>query len=135
MCLQGASRVAAATEDFAGLRTLIVWVPMLPPDTLKAAEAAAQAFPEAAQFWDGDRRLAADMGRRLGITSRGSVGAPDGDGLAWDVYLAYGRGKDLGDQPDFWMHQLALDHAPRLDPAEFRRRVERLLSIVGADPS
>jgi hypothetical protein len=127
MCLQGASRVVAATEDLGDLRTLIVWIPMLPPDSEAAALDAARSFPTARHFWDGDRRLAKEIGRTLGVTAKESLGV-DGDlGLAWDVYLAYGRGKNLGDEPDFWMHQLAVKHAPRLDPDAFRRRVERLL--------
>jgi hypothetical protein len=128
MCLQGASRVAAVTEHLDGLRTLIVWVPMLLPDNEAAAEPVARTLPGAEHFWDGDRRLAEEMGRALGVTAKESLGVDGGLGLAWDVYLAYGRGKNLGDEPDFWMHQLAVKHAPRLDPDAFRRQVERLLT-------
>jgi len=129
MCRQGAARVAAALDGLApgALRTLIVWVPMLPPDTLEAAEGAAADFPYAVHFWDGNRTLASELGHTLGVTSAQSIGAPGGDGLAWDVYLAYGSGRAWGDPPDFWMHQLAVAHAPRLDPAQFRWRLERLL--------
>jgi hypothetical protein len=129
MCLQGASRVAAVLQDFPPdvLRTLIVWVPMLPPDSAEAAETAARNFPDAAHFWDGDRALASRLGQALSITSAESIGAPGGQGFAWDVYLAYGRGKAIDELPIFWMHQLAVTHAPRLDPNEFRRRVRRLL--------
>ncbi len=127
MCLQGASRVAAVTEDLDGLRTLIVWVPMLPPDNEAAAGAAARTLPGAEHFWDGDRRLATEMAQSLDITAGESLGVDGGQGLAWDVYLAYGRGDADIRKPPFWMHQLALTHTPRLDPDEFRRRVERLL--------
>src|SRR5574341_2593497 len=129
MCRQGATRVAAALEGLApgALRTFIVWVPMLPPDTPEAAESAAVEYPRAVHFWDGDRTLASELGRILRITSAQSIGTPGGDGLAWDVYLAYGSGRAWGDPPDFWMHQLAVTHAPLLDPNEFRRQVERLL--------
>lgn len=129
MCLQGASRVAAALKKLApgAARTFIVWVPMLPPDSLAAAEAAAVDFPNAVHFWDADRVLASELGRTLGITSAQSIGTPGGDGLAWDVYLAYGRDDIDIQRPRFWMHQLAATHAPRLDSKEFRRRVERLL--------
>ncbi len=130
MCLQGASRAEAALAGLppAALQTFIVWVPMLPSDSEEAAQDAKRAFPDAAHFWDGDRRLAAEMGRSLGITAKESLGV-DGDlGLAWDVYLAYGRGGVDLRQPRFWMHQLAVKHAPRLDPDEFRRQVERLLT-------
>ncbi len=127
MCLQGASRVAAATEDLGDLRTLIAWVPMLQPDDATAAGAAARSFPNAAHFWDGERRLAAAMGRALAITAKESIAVEGSHGLAWDVYLAYARGDQDLLQPRFWMHQLAVTHAPRLDPDEFRRRVKRLL--------
>jgi len=129
MCLQGASRVEAALAEFppGALRTFVVCVPMLPPDSAHAARQAAGSFPGAASFWDGDRRLAAEMGRALGITAKDSLGVDGGLGLAWDVYLAYGRGDVDLRQPRYWMHQLAVTHAPRLDPDEFHRRVERLL--------
>ena len=130
MCLQGASRVVAALGGLPAdtLHTFIVWVPMLPPDSEDAARKAARALPGAAHFWDADRRRAVEMGRSLGITAKESLGADGGLGVAWDIYLAYGRGKNLGDEPDFWMHQLAVKHAPRLDPDEFGRQVERLLT-------
>lgn len=129
MCLQGAARVAAALEGLPPdlLHTVIAWVPMLPPDTVETATNAAISFPEATHLWDADRTLSSELGRALGITSSESIGAPGGHGLAWDVYLAYGRGKTMAEPPDFWMHQLAVTHAPRLDPDEFRRRVEHLL--------
>ena len=41
--------------------------------------------------------------------------------FAWDIYLAYPRGNADINAPDFWMHQLAIDHAPRFDAAEWRR--------------
>lgn len=50
-----------------------------------------------------------------------------GQAIAWDVYLAYGRGKDLGQEPDFWMHQLNVTHAPRLDAAMWIAKVQALL--------
>ncbi len=129
MCLQGASRVGASLAGIKtdALRTYVVWIPMLPPDSEAAAQEAARTLPSAMHFWDGDRRLGAEMGRALGITAKESIGVDGGPGLAWDVYLAYGPGDvDIG-HPRFWMHQLAVSHAPRLDPDEFRRQVERLL--------
>lgn len=128
MCLQGASRVEAAVSDLTPSTLFCAWVPMLPPDTAAAAEAVARALPAAKHYWDGDRRLAAEMGRALGITAKESLGVDGAHGLAWDVYLAYGRSDVDLRQPRFWMHQLAVKHAPRLDPDEFRRQVERLLT-------
>lgn len=130
MCLRGASRVAAALQGLSpgAFRTFAAWIPVLPPDTEEAAEAAARSFPGALHLWDETRALAAHLGRVLGITAAQSIGAPGGPGLAWDVYLAYGPGRSLDTPPTFWMHQLAVTHAPRLEPAEFRCRLQRLLT-------
>jgi hypothetical protein len=129
MCLQGASRVAAALEGFplGEIGMFIAWVPMLPPDASAAAKTAAEGFAYAAHYWDGERHLAGEMGRALGITAKESTGIEGECGWAWDVYLAYGPADGDPLRPRFWMHQLALTHAPRLDPAEFRRRFEPLL--------
>ncbi len=113
------------------LRTFIAWVPMLPPDGLEAAEAAALSFPKAEQFWDGERLLASEMGRALGITAKESTGIEGEHGLAWDVYLAYGPSDEDLYRPRSWMHQLAARHAPRLVAEEFRRAVEGLLADDG----
>jgi hypothetical protein len=131
MCLQGASGAGAellgALPD-ADLRAQFVWVPMLPPDNEAAALAASQRFaePRARHHWDGERHLARRMGQALGIGAVDSVA--EGDiGLAWDVYLAYGREATQIERPAFWMHQLAVKHAPRLDAQAFRSRVQELL--------
>lgn len=102
---------------------------MLPADGLAAAQAASERFaePRAAHYWDGERRLARRLARALDIPAWASLGAEGKAGLAWDVYLAYGRGAREIDRPAFWMHQLGVSHAPRLDAGEFRRRVEGLL--------
>lgn len=102
---------------------------MLPTDGLAVAQAASERFAEAraVHYWDGDRHLARRLARALGIPARASLGVEGDVGLAWDVYLAYGRGAGDLDRPAFWMHQLGVGHAPRLDAAEFRRRVEGLL--------
>ncbi len=133
MCLAGASGAGAellAALPHADLRAHYVWVPMLPPDDEQAAAAAAERFAEAraVHYWDGERRLPQRLGERLGIGARESLGVEGRAGFAWDVYMAYGRGNADLDQPAFWMHQLAVTHAPRLDAGEFRRRVEDLLA-------
>ena len=132
MCLEGASRAGAgllASISDSRLRAHYVWVPMLPTDDARAAERAADRFAEAraTHFWDGERQLARRMAQVLGIGARESIGAAGKDGLAWDVYLAYGRGANALERPDFWMHQLGVRHAPRLDPDEWRRRVQEML--------
>jgi hypothetical protein len=67
------------------------------------------------------------MAPALGIATRDPITIGDVPEVAWDVYLAYGRGVKRIEQPGFWMHQLAVNHAPRLDPEEWSRRVRELM--------
>ena len=132
MCLSGASGAGAdllAALPHPDLRLSYVWVPMLPPDNIAAAEVAADGLtePRATHYWDGERQLANRLGESLGITTQQSLAAEGGLGLAWDVYLTYERGASDLFRPSFWMHQLGVTHAPRLDTAAFRQRVEGLL--------
>jgi len=123
MCLAGASGAGAellAALPHSELRAHYVWLPMLPPDDEQAAAGAAQRFAEGRtlHYWDAGRHLSRYVAERL------QLGIP----FAWDVYLAFGPGAaDVG-RPAFWMHQLGVTHAPRLDSAEFRRGVEALLT-------
>ncbi len=140
MCLAGASGAGAellAALPHPELRVRYVWVPMLPADDVPAAAtAAAERFaePRAGHYWDGQRQLARSLGEALGISARQSLAVEGGTGLAWDVYLAYARGAAELSRPAFWMHQLGLTHAPRLDVAAFRQRVEELLAGARALP-
>ncbi|MFB3093198.1 MAG: hypothetical protein ACE1ZN_02170 [Dehalococcoidia bacterium] len=120
----GAGGELLAALPHPDLRLSYVWVPVLPPDNIDAARAAAEGLtePRAAHYWDGERRLAQRLGESLGITAQQSLA-----GLAWDVYLAYERGASDLFRPSFWMHQLGVTHAPRLEAAVFRQRVEGLL--------
>jgi len=132
MCLAGASGAGAellAAVPAQDLRAHYVWVPMLPPDSEAAAATAATRFaePRALHYWDGKRRLARDLAAALRISARDSIGAGSGPGFAWDIYLAYARGAAGLSAPALWMHQLAVAHAPRLDPEAFRQRVSALL--------
>jgi len=135
MCLEGASRAGAellgAVAD-QRLRAYFVWVPMLPSDDQKAADAASRRFaePRATHYWDGERHLARHMAPALGIAARESITIGDAPEFAWDVYLAYGRGTKRIEQPDFWVHQLGVKHAPRLDAGEWRRRVGQLVDVT-----
>ncbi len=127
MCLAGASgagRELLAAVPHPDLRLSYVWVPVLPPDNIDAAGAAVEGLtePRATHYWDGERQLANRLGESLGITVQQSLA-----GLAWDVYLAYERGESDLFKPSIWMHQLGVTHAPRLDTAAFRQRVEGLL--------
>jgi len=132
MCLTGASRAGAETlaaMPDAELRAYYVWVPMLPSDDKAAAIAAAQRFaePRATHYWDGERHFARHMALALHIDQRPSAAPGDAPEFAWDIYLAYGCGEKRIDRPDFWMHQLAVAHAPRLDAAVWHERVGRML--------
>ncbi len=141
MCLAGASGAGAEllrAEPNPDLRVRYVWVPVLPPDDRAAAAAVAERFAEprpdgrpsgrASHYWDGERGLAQRLGESLGISAKESLGVEGGPGLAWDVYLAYERGTTDLFSPALWMHQLGVTHAPRLDTAVFRKRVEGLLA-------
>jgi len=132
MCLAGASGAGAevlgeiSSDD---LRAYFVWVPMLPDDREQAALAASKRFaePRSTHYWDGGRHFARHMAAALGIAARESIAVGDTPEFAWDVYLAYGRGAKRIERPDFWMHQLGVTHAPRLDAGEWSRRVQDLL--------
>ena len=138
MCLAGASRAGAdvlGSLPLAELRLLYVWVPMLPADDMGTGGAAAERFaePRALHYWDGERHLARHLARALGIGAAESLAAAHGVGSAWDVYLLFGRGQTELTRPAFWMHQLGVTHAPRLDAVEFRKQVEALLVSAGED--
>jgi len=104
---------------------------MRPTDTEAAAELVAGPIddPRAAHYWDPQRHLPRELGAALGINAAESIPMASGAGAAWDVYLAYGRGDTDIRAPRFWMHQLAVSHAPRLDAEEWRRGIEGLLGI------
>ena len=133
VCVAGATIAGAdllAAVPRPDLRLYFAWIPVLPTDSLTEATAVAATIPDprATHYWDADRALGQRMGEALGITARESIGVEGGHGLAWDVYLAYARGNADLTRPDFWMHQLAVTHAPRLDAELFRERVEELLA-------
>jgi hypothetical protein len=137
MCLEGASRAGAdllATMPNTDLRAHFVWLPMLPADNEAAARAAAQRFahPRATHYWDRDRHLSRRMAQALAIETRRSAAPGDDPPFAWDIYLAYRRGNRDITAPDFWMHQLAVDHAPRLEAAEWTRRLLAMLDESGS---
>jgi hypothetical protein len=81
----------------------------------------------AAHYWDARRHLTRDLGVALGISAGESLPLSGGAGAAWDVYPAYAPGDTDIRLPCFWMHQLAVKHAPRLDVVQWRRGIEGLL--------
>ena len=136
MCLAGAvgagAELLAAMPD-SDVHAYYVWVPMLPSDQATAAGEASHrlAEPRATHYWDGDRLLSRRMAAELGVDSRRSAGAGDEPPFAWDVYLAYRLGNRDIARPDFWMHQLAVEHAPRFDSDEWQRRITEMLGESG----
>jgi hypothetical protein len=133
MCLEGASGAGAellAAMPDSDVRAYYVWVPMLPSDNATAAGRVSRrlAEPRAKHYWDGDRLLSRRIAVELGIDSRRSAGGGDEPPFAWDVYLAYRRGNRDNARPDFWMHQLAVDHAPHFNAAEWRRRITEMFN-------
>jgi hypothetical protein len=133
MCLEGASRAGAdllAATPNTDLLAYYVWVPMLPSDNESAARATAQRFaePRATHHWDGERHLSRRLAQALSINTRPSAAPP----FAWDIYLAYQRGNADINAPAFWMHQLAVEHAPRLEASEWRRRISEMIAETEA---
>ena len=104
---------------------------MLPSDGEAAARLVGGPIddPRAAHYWDPRRYLARDLGLALKISAEESIPMAHGAGAAWDVYLAFGRGDATIRAPRFWMHQLAVTHAPRLDVDEWRRGIEGLFHV------
>ena len=74
-----------------GMRTDVVWVPMLDGDERpEAVKQAADIFggSPAVQFWDGDKRFGAEITRSLGVA----------DWHAWDIFLFYKPGSEWTSQ-------------------------------------
>jgi hypothetical protein len=73
-------------------------------------------------YWDPDEALGKAYSEMLTIPTN----------PAWDVYFLYGKDARwtglAPPQPAFWMHQLLVANAPRLDPGVFRQHVEQLLA-------
>jgi hypothetical protein len=103
------------------LAAYVVWVPQLAAQRKNVGPATVLVpDPRAKHFWDPSEVVGSKYGRVLGI------GYP-----AWDVYMLFGRGFRWRGadppKPDFWMHQLGVTIAPRLEPHEFARRAATLL--------
>jgi hypothetical protein len=125
-CLEGTSEVEHslfATDKSAKLAGFVVWVPML-SGTIKNVPGAAALAPDPRMlhYWDGSNDLGFSYGKVL----------PTPGGPAWDVYMLYAPGTAwrglTPPKPNFWMHQLNITNAPRLNPAVFAARAQAMLS-------
>lgn len=127
VCLYGVSEIEHslfAADKSAKLAGLVVWVPMLGGTARNVPEAATLAADaRVSHYWDGDNDLGVAYERLL--PTRGTI--------AWDVYMLYEPGITWSGtsppRPTFWMHQLAITNAPRLDAALFAARARRLIFI------
>lgn len=104
------------------LRAYVVWVPKVGAQESNVPEAT-RLVPDrrARHYWDGAGILLRSFRPPLGLRDD-----------AWDVYLVYGpnarwEGAEPP-RPEFWMHQLPIDHAPMFDPQVFAARVRRVLA-------
>ena len=114
---------ATASDDLKGF---IVWLPMLVTDDSASAARQGARFrdPRVTETWDGEREAGTLYARRLSL-----------EGIAWDVYLVYGRGvRWQGSEPpmpSFWMHQLragtGADPKLRLDAGRLTSEVLALI--------
>ncbi len=105
------------------LSCFVVWLPMLPGDSLKSAQVASGLArdPRTTQLYASDKQMFRALGQPLGLNGE----------VAWDVYLAFGRDAHAEDSlpaPDFFMHQLhPLPERLFLNGQSLRAQIVRLL--------
>lgn len=128
-CRYGQGLVRRLFEEFPDekLAGHIIWVPMLPADSLDAAMAEQNVIFDSRQhFWYDDDKSAAN-------TWSSFIGLPT---TSWDVYAMYDSGALWADGapppvPRVWMHQLNATPATkledRLDPVKLAREWLHLL--------
>ncbi len=131
MCQEGQAVVREIFEKATDrdLQGFIVWLPMLPGDSIEAAATQSQAFQDRrmSQGWDGERQIGDLFAETLELTR-----------TAWDVYLLYPPNVKWTEKrpplPSFWMHQLpsewGADQELRLDAARLSHEV---LALLGGD--
>ncbi|MGA9769837.1 MAG: hypothetical protein WBV94_12405 [Blastocatellia bacterium] len=100
------------------LRAYVVWVPKVSAtqnDVPNATRFVADG--RAMHYWDDEATLLHGYEPVLSISQD-----------AWDIYMIYGPNarweSDAPPEPDYWMHQLDLDSAPRFDAAAFGEKVK-----------
>ena len=107
------------------LRVFIVWQPMLPGDSEKAATRAMGFVPDAraTHFWTPTQQVGRAFAKPLGLKGRRT---------AWDVYLVYSGKSKWGEAvpvPDSFRHQLgrALPADRRLNGPKLAEEVRKIL--------
>jgi hypothetical protein len=101
------------------LKIYVVWTPVLPGDSRKAAAQAVREVADgrAMHFWDEERILGKQFGKLLPL--------PGGKKFAWDIYLVYDtktKWNAAPPSPASWMHQLGDDERV-LDGEKLRSNV------------
>lgn len=110
------------------VRAYVIWLPIYGGDFKGEAQKLSASFRDkrVSYFLD-SKSLGGDLWEQILQTERET---------AWDVYLLYGAGAQweaTPPPPTFWMHQLdGVTKAPRLDEAEFRAKLERMLDETPA---
>ena len=106
------------------LRAYVVWVPKVAASERDVANATRYVRDERAKhYWDGEGALLHGYEPALSISED-----------AWDIYMVYGPDArweaDAPPRPDYWMHQLDLNSAPKLDAAAFAEKVKSFTEKV-----
>ncbi len=97
------------------IRLSVIWIEMLPTDSLEAARRMADGMidPRVRHYFDPRQTHLAGKALAHGIIA-------EGGGPAWDVYLFYGREAKWGAEPPLpaeWCHQLS--GGQRADPSRY----------------
>ena len=119
--------------DDEGLRTYVVWGPMLGEETEEDAPTGAVFLNDhrSRHYWTGVHTLAEMLQEPIGLE----------DEPAWDVFLVFAPGAVWGDRPpvpDYYMHHgKPLPEERRLNGVELREQVRRMLAAAtdGAPPA
>lgn len=103
----------------------VVWISVLPNDSLEEARKAQILIPDAraVHFWDGDQALGMVYGQTLDL--------PNGRDLAWDIYFGFDRGTKWGDTvpiPADFAHQLGIDDQHLREGDGLQAFMDRLLA-------
>ncbi len=107
------------------VRVYAVYLPILQTDREGSVPSAMKRLPDkrVSFFWDGKGELAQGYERVLQLPENQP---------AWDMYLLFNRDGEWKDEPptpEYWMHQLHLDPARRLDGDKLAAEMKRLLEM------